>query len=74
MDAGLKDSIDRLRESVDALRHAIEAAASDVGAKDSGDDLHRQLTVLSRLEQDGLISPEDYEEEKYQLMRNWPSS
>ena len=70
MDVDLKTSIDRIRESVDALREAIQAASGGGGDNGSA-DIHQRLQALARLEQDGLVSEDEYAERKDQMLRDW---
>jgi hypothetical protein len=72
MDRELRASIDRLRESVDALREAIERRPSAAGDRPRPDDVHGQLQTLSRMMAEDLISEDEYDERKEQLLRHWP--
>lgn len=70
MDPDLKASIDRLRESVDGLREAIQSASDDGAGIGSG-NVHQRLQALARMEQEGLISEDEYSERKDEILREW---
>lgn len=67
---GLQISLDRLRESVDALREVIEKHPA-TGVVVGQDDVHGKLQTLSRLVRDDLISEDEYDERKDDLLRRW---
>lgn len=71
MDAELRASIDRLRGSVDALREAIEAAGGSSPAGRAADDVGEKLVTLARLAREGVISEDEYDERKDELLRSW---
>jgi hypothetical protein len=67
----LQISLDRLRESVDALREVIDKRLMLGGVASHDDDVHGKLQTLSRLLRDDLISEDDYDERKDDLLRRW---
>lgn len=67
----LQISLDRLRESVDALREVIDKRLMVGGVAGHADDVHGKLQTLSRLLRDDLISEDDYDERKDDLLRRW---
>lgn len=67
----LQISLDRLRESVDALREVIDKRLMLGGVAGHDDDVHGKLQTLSRLLRDDLISEDDYDERKDDLLRRW---
>jgi hypothetical protein len=69
MDTELRMSLDRLRESIDALREEIEKHRLITGA--GSDGLVERLHALSRLARDHLISEDEYDERKNELLRRW---
>jgi hypothetical protein len=75
MDTELRMSLDRLRESIDALREEIEKqrliTGAGAGAGAGSDGLVERLHALSRLARDHLISEDEYDERKNELLRRW---
>jgi hypothetical protein len=71
MDTEVRMSLDRLRESIDALREEIEKQRLITGAGAGSDGLVERLHALSRLARDHLISEDEYDERKNELLRRW---
>jgi len=71
VDTELRMSLDRMRESIDALREQIEKRPPVAGEGAGGDDLAGKLQALSRLVGDDLISEDEYDERKNELLRRW---
>lgn len=67
----LEISLDRLRESVDALREVIDKRLTGGGVVGHDDDVHGKLQTLSRLVRDDLISEDEYDERKDDVLRRW---
>jgi hypothetical protein len=71
VDTELRISLDRLRESIDALREQIEKRPPVASEGAQADDLVGKLQALSLLVKDDLISEDEYDERKNELLRRW---